>query len=220
MDRGSAKLRGSRANDEDIRQGVDPVTSAVIEMSDLARTECAHAERFRALVDEHQDAAIRTARRLLGGDPAAEDVAQEAFLRAYKGLPQFRGEASLRTWFFRILVREVQRHRRWQSMRKVWSTESLSERELPDSPPPTGDFALRDRIVRALERLPRRQRETFVLVHLEQFTVKETASLLGVSLGTIKVHLHRALKALRSDLADLREPEAVESDAAKKGATP
>jgi DNA-directed RNA polymerase specialized sigma24 family protein len=50
--------------------------------------------------------------------------------------------------------------------------------------------------------------------------VKETASLLGVSLGTIKVHLHRALKALRSDLADLRESEAVESDAAKKGATP
>lgn len=194
------------------------MTSAAIEMTAAAIGQGTDAERFRTLVDDHQDAAVRTASRLLGGDPAAEDVAQEAFLRAYNGLSKFRGEASLRTWFFRILVREVQRHRRWQSARRIWSTDSLSERNLPDTPQPTSDSAVRDRIVRALERLPRRQREAFVLVHLEQFTVKETASLLGVSLGTIKVHLHRALKALRSDLSDLREPEAHESEEARQGA--
>lgn len=159
--------------------------------------------RFRALVDENQDAAIRTAQRLLGGDPAAEDVAQEAFLRAYRGLPRFRGEASLRTWFFRILIREVQRHRRWQSVRRVWATDSLAEQELPAKKDGIGDPALRSRIVLALEGLPRRQREVFVLVHLEQFTVKEAGELLGVSLGTAKVHLHRGLKALRKELADL-----------------
>ncbi len=169
--------------------------------------------RFRALVDEHQDAAIRTASRLLGGDAAAEDVAQEAFLRAYKGLSQFRGEASLRTWFFRILVREVQRHKRWQVVRRVWKTDSTSEMDLAASEAPAEDSALRRRILTALDGLPQRQREAFVLVHLEQFTVKETAEMLGVSLGTAKVHLFRATKALRGSLGDLRESEATESGA-------
>ena len=176
-------------------------------------------ERFRALVDENQDAAIRTAQRLLGGDSAAEDVAQEAFLRAYRGLPRFRGEASLRTWFFRILIREVQRHRRWQSIRRVWATDSLAEREVAAEKVGTGDPALRNRISVALEALPRRQREVFVLVHLEQFTVKEAGESLGVSLGTAKVHLHRALKALRKELADLGVERLVSARSSRKEKT-
>ena len=167
--------------------------------------------RFCALVDEHQVAAVRTARRLLGGDSAAEDVAQEAFLRAFKGLPQFRGESNLRTWFFRILVREVQRHKRWQVLRRIWSTDSTSEMDLPAAERPAEDSALRSRIVIALDGLPQRQREAFVLVHLEQFTVKETAEMLGVSLGTAKVHVHRATKALRVSLGDLRESDKTDS---------
>lgn len=169
-------------------------------------------DRFRGFVLEHQDAAIRIAWRLVGGDyAAAEDIAQEAFLRAYTGLPRFREEASLPTWFYRILVREVQRHRRWQSARRIWSTRSLSEVELPDSPCPAADVALQNRLIAALERLTRRQREAVVLVHLEMLTVNETAELLGTSPGTVKTHLHRALHALRRDLADLRAPEAAKA---------
>lgn len=167
--------------------------------------------RFRALVDENQDAAIRTARRLLGGDASAEDVAQEAFLRAFRGLRRFREEASLRTWFFRILVREVQRHKRWQVVRRVWKTDSLSDAELPSRQAPRGDVGLRRRIGTALEALPVRQREAFVLVHLEQFTTKEAADILGVSLGTAKTHVHRATHALRAHLGDLRPTEPKES---------
>lgn len=166
--------------------------------------EDARLEAFRAFVREHQSAATRTAWRLVGGDPAAaEDVVQEAFLRAYKGLPRFRGDASLRTWFYRILVREAQRHRRWQSVRRIWSTSSLAEAELPGALRPEGDLALRRRLIAALEGLTQRQRDAVVLVHLEQFTVAETAELLGTSAGTVKTHLHRAMRALRGELADL-----------------
>ena len=110
-------------------------------------------------------------------------------------------------------------HARFSFTMPEFADETLAHLVLVPNPDHNsrGDFALRDRIFRALERLPRRQRETFVLVHMEQFTVKETASLIGVSMGTIKVHLHRALKALRSDLADLREPHAFESETIKKG---
>jgi RNA polymerase sigma-70 factor (ECF subfamily) len=185
----------------------DAVTTATLATPTASHAERDRLEDFLAFASEHQDAAIRMASRLLGGDrSAAEDVAQEAFLRAYTGLSRFRGDSSLRTWFYRILIREAQRHRRWQAVRKVWSTSSLSEAELPEPPRAVGDTALRGRLIAALERLTRRQREALVFVHLEQFTVNETAELLGTSPGTVKTHLHRALRALRLELADLREP--------------
>ena len=68
-----------------------------------------------------------------------------------------------------------------------------------------GDPGLRRRIAGALGRLTRRQREAFILVHLEGFTVSESAKLLGKPTGTVKSHLHRALGALRTELADLED---------------
>jgi RNA polymerase sigma-70 factor (ECF subfamily) len=163
-------------------------------------------QRFAAFVEAKREQAVRLAWRLLGGDmAAAEDVTQEAFLRAYRGLDGFRGESALSTWFYRILVREVQRYRRWRAVRERFAAEPQGE--LGGPPEPLPDPALQDRIAQALEKLSRGQRETFVLVHLEGFTVVQTAELLGRSAGTIKSHLHRALKTLRSELADVREEE-------------
>jgi len=161
------------------------------------------AREFATFVDSRRDRAVRVAFRLLGGDEAAaEDVAQNAFVRAYRGLASFRGEASLDTWFFRILVREVARHRRWHAVRRLFAGDAETAPE-PIDPRPSGDPALRRRIAAALERLPRGQREVFVLVHLEEQTITEAAQVLGKAVGTVKSHLHRALTALRRDLADL-----------------
>jgi len=165
--------------------------------------------RFAAFVASHRDRARRLAWRLVGGDSgAAEDVAQDAFLRAYRSLGRFREEASLSTWFYRILVRQAANHRRWRSVR-----ERLGGWGNPDAPDPNtvpaGDPALRQRIGDAMEGLTRRQREVFVLIHLEGFTVRETAGLLGRPEGTVKSHLHRALARLRRELSDLRESEGV-----------
>jgi len=162
--------------------------------------------RFEAFVASHRERARRLAWRLVDGDDgAAEDVAQEAFLRAYRSLGRFREESRLSTWFYRILVRQAANHRRWRAVRERmggWGT--------PDGPDPrvapAGDPALRRRIASALASLTRRQREVFVLMHLEGFTVQETAGILGKPVGTVKSHLHRALVHLRRELADLREP--------------
>ncbi len=159
--------------------------------------------RFAAFVSEHRSRAVGLAWRLVGGDgAAAEDVAQEAFVRAYRGLDRFREQASLSTWFYRILVNEAQRHRRWRWVRR--SVGGDVPEDLPDPrPDPPGDPALRARVRKALGRLPHGQREVFVLVHLEGFTVGEAAEMTGRATGTIKSHLHRALAALRWELADL-----------------
>jgi RNA polymerase sigma-70 factor (ECF subfamily) len=181
--------------------------------------------RFRGFVVEHQDRAVRVAVRMLGGDLAtAEDVAQEAFIRAFRGLPRFRGDSSLSTWFHRILVREVHRHRRWQQVRRVLQTTPLEELDLAAAPGPREDAGLRRRLLEALGLLTARQRDAVVLVHLEQFTVVEAAAMLGTAPGTVKTHVHRGMRVLRNELADLDpaaphlEAPAVDRVAASAGA--
>jgi RNA polymerase sigma-70 factor (ECF subfamily) len=169
----------------------------------IARVDGERARRFDAFVARHRDRAVNLAWRLSGGDAAAaEDIAQEAFVRAHRGLDRFREDASLSTWFYRILVNETQRHRRWRWVRRRFAGE------MPDDPPdpsslPGADPLLRRRIARAVDGLPRGQREAFVLVHLEGLTAREAATLTGRAVGTIKSHVHRALGALRAELADL-----------------
>jgi RNA polymerase sigma-70 factor (ECF subfamily) len=160
-------------------------------------------ERFSDLVVSHRDQARRLAWRLIGGDEAAaEDVVQDAFVKAYRALSGFREDSSLETWFYRILVNQAHKHRRWRAVRERWS--GVWDEQQAVSSVDAGDPALRGRISQALDKLTRRQREAFVLVHFEGFTVRETGDLLATPEGTVKSHLHRALKALRIELADLQ----------------
>lgn len=165
-------------------------------------------EAFERFVARYRERAVRIAFRLLGGDASgAEDAAQNAFLRAYLGIGGFRGDARLETWFYRILLREVARQRRRRSIRLVfgWPDEHLPE---PPDPRPTSDPVVRRRVADALSRLTRAQREVFVLVHLEGFTLAQAAEITGKALGTSKSHLHRALASLREQLGDLRRNRA------------
>ncbi|MGH7805324.1 MAG: RNA polymerase sigma factor [Candidatus Binatia bacterium] len=167
----------------------------------------AAAKDFGAFVESRSERAIRVAYRLVGGDRgAAEDVAQNAFVRAYRALGSFRGESSLDTWFYRILVREAHRHRRWHAVRKLWSASAEDAPE-PADERPTGDPGLRRRILAALDKLSPAQRDTFVLVHLEGFSITDAAATLGKAPGTLKSHLHRALVSLREELRDLAVKE-------------
>ena len=165
-------------------------------------------QRFGLLVGSHRERARRLAWRLVGGDAeAAEDITQDAFVKAYQGLHTFRHGARLETWFYRILVRQAHNYRRWRSVRDMWKHGPLDPERVTQ---PSGtdseraDPFVRQRIAEALERLSRSQREAFVLVHLEGFTVRECAELMGKPDGTVKSHLHRALARLRTELADLR----------------
>jgi RNA polymerase sigma-70 factor (ECF subfamily) len=160
--------------------------------------------RFGAFVASHRNKAHRLAWRLIGGDAdAAEDVAQDAFVKAYRALSRFREDSSLETWFYRILVNEAHRHRRWRAVRQRWS--AIGDGEPAAASFSTGDPVLERRISQALAKLTRRQREAFILVHFEGFTVRETGQQLGTREGTVKSHLHRALTALRKELADVQD---------------
>lgn len=159
-------------------------------------------QAFADLVMHHQDRALRLALRLLSGDrAAAEDVVQEAYLRAHRARSKFRGDAKLTTWFDRIVVREAYRHHRrpW----KRWLAGEDPQDHVAPEPVPTSDPFLQSRVCAALDRLTLHQRTVFVLMHLEGHTATEVAVIMARSIGTVKSHLHRALKALRADLADV-----------------
>ena len=84
------------------------MTGAEAVALDAEATRADLEERFQALVGTHRERAVRLAWRLVGGDDAAaEDVAQEAFVRAYRALPRFREEASLSTWFYRFVLQKA-----------------------------------------------------------------------------------------------------------------
>ena len=162
-------------------------------------------QRFRLFVASHRERARRLAWRLVGGDEAAaEDVIQDAFIKAYRALGRFREEASLSTWFYRIVVHQAHDYCRWRTVRETWS--ALWHGKLPSSSEQeSGDPLLRRRIANALAQLSHNPREAFVLVHLEGFSVREAAACMNKPEGTVKSHLHRALLTLRSKLADLAE---------------
>ncbi len=139
--------------------------------------------------------------RLTGADRAtAEEVAQEAFLVAYKKLETLDNPEALRAWFFRILTRRAANYRRWRGVRDRFARLFVQE---VSSPPTPGEPAVRERIEQAMSGLSQGQREVFVLVYLEGFTLDQSAELLGKAPGTVRTHLHRALKALRRDLEEL-----------------
>jgi len=128
----------------------------------------------------------------------AEDVTQEVFLRISCGYRRWRPRAAFRTWLYRVVVntaRElVRRHRRLASNQDLGS----AGRAEPSVASP--DASLTD-LTRALRSLPERQREVVILRYLEGMSTRETAQAMRCRAGTVKTHLHRALRALRNNFA-------------------
>lgn len=180
-------------------------------MARRRRESAISGEEFGAFFADNIDRSHRLAWRLLGGDDAAaEDVVQDAFVRAFRSLSSFRGDSTIDTWFYRILVRTAQNQNRWHWLRWRRSAPDVNPDEQA-APENRHDTLLRRRLNHAVAGLGRNQRDAFVLVHLEGFTVNDAASLLGKAEGTIKSHLHRALTKLRSELGDIARGE-IQSD--------
>ena len=167
---------------------------------------------FDVLVARHQARAYRLAWSLLRNAEDARDVSQEAFIRVWEAAGRFRGDARFSTWFYRILVNVCLDHKR----RGRWWTRlvardadrdaeaSLVERQPAPGPDP-GDQASEaqtmTRLWNAVHRLSAQQRAAVILYAQEHLSTAEIADVLRVAEPTVRVHLHRAVAALRRELA-------------------
>lgn len=187
----------------------------------LAACRRGDPEPFGILVERHQDKLFNLAYRLTGDRDEAADAVQEAFLKAWRGMAQFKGESAFYTWVFRILVNEVRSRMRFRAVRP--RPESLEASDPADErrtgvagrlasgaagPLEEACRAERRNLVEsALARLEPIHREVIVLRDVEGRDYGEIADLLDCPRGTVKSRIHRARQALRDLLRPVLESE-------------
>jgi len=173
---------------------------------------------FEELVRHYDQAVLRLALHLTGSESDAQDIYQEAFLKAYKSVGGFRFECSFYTWIYRIVTNLCLDHLRKRQVRKedapVTTDSSGEEYDLLDQVPdrraganPERDLMRRElggRISRALERLTPRERMVFELKHYQGLKLRTVGEMLSTTEETAKNTLFRATQKLRGTLADMR----------------
>lgn len=159
-------------------------------------------EAFSLLVRRHESAVLRLARRLCGDADLARDVAQDAFLRAYRSLASFQPERSFRSWLLKIVVNAARDQHASRKRGRLVPVEELVEPADPSEGAEQADRRLLLRQVEGLlDRLNPREREVFVLRDLEGLSVDEIASALELAPPTVRRHLARARLHLREILS-------------------
>lgn len=187
----------------------------------VQRTLEGDSSAFDHLVEKYMNRAYRIAYRMTGDPDEVEDLTQEAFLKAYQALHRFRTESSFFTWFCRILVHVCMDHLRKKRFRSRFrhlfqkphddEAEKSIETDVADPHWSSNPGAALEQtewsalIQAALLRLPLRQRAIFVLKHFQGRRIHEIARILGISEGTVKTHLFRAVHTLRRELREAWE---------------
>jgi RNA polymerase sigma-70 factor (ECF subfamily) len=175
----------------------DAATDEVV----VARVLAGALASFEVLMRRYNQRVFRAARAVLRDDAEAEDVVQDAWVRAYAHLSQFAGRASFATWLTRIVVHEAIARRR-RRMRQV-PLDDHAPALVATTPPPddaAGGREVAAAIERAIDALPTPYRTTFVLRDVQGLDTAETAACLDVPEATVKTRLHRARSLLRTQL--------------------
>lgn len=168
-------------------------------------------ESFAELVDRHKDRVYGILMRLTGDPPAAEELAHEAFVRAFQGLNNFRSESRFGTWLIQIAVNLARDRLRERRRGRTVSLDALLERDMDasflaetrpayDPSDEMDEQDLMDRFEAALGELPPDYREIFVLHHMQNIPYEEIASITGDAVGALKVRAHRARKLLKTKI--------------------
>jgi RNA polymerase sigma-70 factor, ECF subfamily len=186
-----------------------------VETDDKALVERCRAgdlSAFEPLVEKYRQRVWRLALRVVRDQEEAWDVAQEAFVRAWQALPNFRGQSTFYTWLFRIVVNVASDRLRQRGAReRAFGAERVSEEEMartmadpgvtPDETAARGQQ--RERIMRGLDALPEHHRTIIMLSDLEGLSYREIAEVLQIPMGTVMSRLHNARRRLRDVLGSM-----------------
>lgn len=209
-----ARERPAIADGPPVARGRTPTTSDVPDDTALVTAVLGgDRDAFRHLVDREGATVVSACARILGSRADAEEVAQEAFVLAFRSLASWRGEGSLGAWVTRIAVRLAIR-RSARQRRIAWVDPEVAETIAGVGWPPTDDAAdpvvaveraeSTDRVRAALLALDEPYREVVALRFLGERSLAEIAAATGRPIGTVKTHLHRGLARLKTQLEEGR----------------
>jgi RNA polymerase sigma factor (sigma-70 family) len=171
---------------------------------------------FEQVVRDHQDMVFRTLVRLTGTREHVDDLAQDVFLRLYRALPSFRGDALITTYLYRIAVNVAQdewkRRRREDRTHTSLSDDTSGWEDRLAHPDRNAEQQIEERefqhsVEEQLQRLSHIERTIIVLYHQEERTYEQIAYALGLPIGTVRTHLHRGRKKLREGLQQRQTQE-------------
>ncbi len=170
----------------------------------VRRAQEGYLDAYELLVKRYSNQTYRIAYRMLGKHQDAQDVAQEALIAAWQGLPQFRADAAFATWLYRIVTRRALN--RLTRDRVTDSADLLDA--LPDHAPGPAEqnelLHAGDAVTAAIMMLPLPQRTVIVLHHFEGLSYAQVASVTKSSVPAVRSHLFRARRTLATDLAEWR----------------
>nr|MBF0682910.1 RNA polymerase sigma factor RpoE [Pseudomonas sp.] len=177
----------------------------------VERVQRGDKRAFELLVIKYQRKIMRLLSRLIHDPAEAEDVAQDAFIKAYRAIPQFRGESAFYTWLYRIAVNTAKNHLVARRRRPSGSAqfenddgETFDETDnLSDINTPEAAFASReiaDTVNQAIDALPEELRTAIVLREIEGLSYEEIAQSMGCPIGTVRSRIFRAREAIASRL--------------------
>ena len=175
----------------------------------VAAAQAGDEHAAEAIVHRYQNRIYNFALAMTGSSADADDLAQETFIRALRGLPRFRGDSSLKNWLYRIATNAARSHRGARMRRApVWETrlesDTLAERQFASGEESAEQRAIRRQTVdRALAALPADLRKAVVLRDIEGLEYREIASVLNIPIGTVMSRIFRGRQRLRPLLADI-----------------
>lgn len=180
----------------DKQDGAAPITD---DATLVARVRSGDLDAYAELVHRHAPMAVRTA-ALLGAGSDAEDVVQEAFVKAYRSLGRYREGAAFRPWLLRIVANETRNHHRSAVRRGARELAVALPPELLDPSEAVADREQKRQLLAAVSGLPDRLRVVVTCRYLLELDEAETATALGLPRGTVKSRLNRGLTRLRDQL--------------------
>ena len=175
-----------------------PRFAAVVDSQDLlTQAKAGDQTAFAALIRRHQNMVFSLALHMLRSRPAAEDLAQEVFLRLYRSLQRLESEDHLVSWLRRVASHQCIDEIRRRNHRQEFGTDTL-----PDTgqAPEVREVFVAERLEALVAGLPERARMVVVLRYQEEMAVTEIADVLGMPVNTVKSHLRRSIVALRERL--------------------
>ena len=161
---------------------------------------------FRQLVLEHSHAMFRLAWRLTSDEHAAEDIVQDAFIKAWRKIGDFRMDSSFKSWLHRITVNTAMDYLRKQSRRKQFETpepEWESVQLASVAPAPDVQIDIRTQTEAAMMNLSDKERSALLLRHFEGHSIKEIAQIMEMTTDACKQTIFRAVKKMRIELRPL-----------------
>ncbi len=196
-----------------------PIAAQTQEAAVVAELKAGSEEAYAWLIGEFQQPVYGLVYRIVGDPADAAETAQEVFLKVFRGMKQFHGQSSLKTWIYRIALHEAANRRRWWFRHKAQETSiepadsdcmtvgamsmqmQVALTDHADSPfDNVAHHEVRRRVEAELQKVPEPYRTTLILRDLEEMSYEEITEVLEISLGTVKSRLTRGREALKQRL--------------------